>query len=73
MAELVANECVNCRTPVGYVTEECLQLPTMCIICAGDEEVMEEWEHTISDTTKPVKKTLLYYYREIQASGIWDV
>lgn len=54
MAKLVANECVNCRIPAGYVTEEALQIPTMCVLCAADEEVMAEWEHEVEGNVKLV-------------------
>jgi len=39
--KLVANECANCRRPLGYVTPEALQIPTFCILCAADKEVMK--------------------------------
>lgn len=54
MAKLVANECVNCHRPVGYVTEEAYQIPTMCVLCAADEEVMAEWEHEVEGDIKLV-------------------
>jgi len=59
MAKLVPNTCVNCHTPVGYVTEEALQIPTMCVACAADPEVMEEWGHEPIGQPKEVLK----YYR----------
>jgi hypothetical protein len=54
--KLVANECANCRRPVGYVTPKALQIPTMCLLCALDKEVMEEWGHTIDKREKPVRE-----------------
>lgn len=45
--KLIANECANCRRPVGYITPNALQIPTMCILCANDEEVMKEWGHSL--------------------------
>lgn len=45
--KLVAATCCNCERVIGYVTEDCLQLPTLCICCAADPEVMEEWQHEI--------------------------
>lgn len=61
MAELVANLCVNCKTPVGYVTNGALQIPTMCILCVSDKEVMEEWEHQIKDGEQIIDDVLRYY------------
>ena len=58
---LISNECVNCRRPVGYVTPEALQLPTMCILCAHDREIMKEWGHKIDKREKSINDVLLDY------------
>lgn len=63
--KLVANECVQCRRPVGYVTADALQIPTLCVLCASDKETIKEWGHTIAKTEKPVRDVLLSYRREL--------
>jgi hypothetical protein len=59
--KLVANECANCRRPLGYVTPEALQIPTFCILCAADKETLKEWGHTIDKREKPLREVLLDY------------
>ena len=59
--KLVANECVQCRRAVGYVTPDALQIPTLCILCANDKDTMREWGHTISKTEKSIRDELLSY------------
>lgn len=59
--KLVANECVQCRRPVGYVTPDALQIPTLCVLCAHDKETMKEWGHTIAKSEKPIREVLLSY------------
>lgn len=63
--KLVANECAQCRRPVGYVTPEALQIPTLCILCAGDKETMKEWGHTINKSEKPIRDVLLGYRSDL--------
>lgn len=58
---LIADECVHCRRPVGYVTPQALQIPTMCILCAADKETLAEWGHTVSRTGKPINDVLIDY------------
>lgn len=59
--KLVANECVQCKSAVGYVTPYALQIPTLCVLCAHDKETMQEWGHTIDKSEKPVREELLAY------------
>lgn len=59
--KLVANECVQCRRPVGYITPEAIAIPTMCILCAADPETMKEWGHKIDGHEKPINDVLLDY------------
>lgn len=59
--KLVANTCANCRLVLGYVVAGTLQLPTLCILCAGDKEILNEWGHEIRKTEKPVREVLLKY------------
>lgn len=61
MAILKANLCVNCRTPTGYIIEEALEMPTLCIICVTDPEIMGEWEHEVSPREKDPLDILSYY------------
>jgi hypothetical protein len=56
---LEANECVNCNRPVGYVASGTLMLPTLCVVCVNDPDVMEEWGHKISNKEKPIKNVLM--------------
>lgn len=60
--KLVANECVQCKRPVGYLTPKALQIPTLCILCANDPETMKEWGHKIDKYEKPIGQ-VLYDYR----------
>lgn len=59
--KLISNECVNCRRVVGYVTLGALLIPTMCVLCAHDREVMKEWGHRIDKAEKPTRDVLLDY------------
>lgn len=59
--KLIANECANCRRPVGYVVQGTLQLPTLCILCAADKDVLKEWGHRIDKAEKPITNILLDY------------
>lgn len=63
--KLVANECANCRRVLGYVTMGTLQLPTLCVICAHDKEVLREWGHVICKTEKPIRDVLLGYRSDL--------
>jgi hypothetical protein len=65
MAQLVANECVQCKRPVGYVTKEALQIPTMCPLCAFDKETMREWGHRIAKKEKPLSDVLRDLRRDL--------
>ena len=65
MAKLIANECANCHRPVGYVAEGTLQLPTLCLLCVGDPEVLKEWGHRVARGEKPVVDVLLDYRRTL--------
>lgn len=67
--KLVSNECVNCRRVIGYVTPEAFQIPTLCIICAGDKEVLKEWGHSIDKQEKPIKEVLKQYRFELNLMG----
>ncbi len=53
---LVANECANCRTAVGYVTEDALQIPTLCVPCVNDPEVLKEWGHAVGPNENPERE-----------------
>lgn len=55
---LVANECVQCRQPVGYVTAGSLRIPTLCVVCVADPVIMKEWGHSIAKREKPIKTVL---------------
>jgi len=59
--KLIANECANCRRPVGYVVEGTLCLPTLCLLCAADKEVMKEWGHHVSRKEKTVGAIAIDY------------
>lgn len=59
--KLAANECANCHRVIGYVTPEALQIPTLCILCAADKEVLKEWGHTLDKNEKPLRSVLLDY------------
>lgn len=63
--KLVANECANCRRVLGYVVTGTLQLPTLCILCVGDKEVLEEWGHTVCKTEKPIADVLRGYRADL--------
>lgn len=57
--KLIANECVNCRRPVGYVATGALCIPTFCVLCAADKDTMEEWGHQIDPRERPIRNVLL--------------
>lgn len=60
--KLIANECVECGRPVGYVTKGTLQLPTLCLLCVNKSETMEEWGHSIDGgETKTIDVARDYY------------
>lgn len=59
--KLVANLCIQCGRAVGYVTPDALQIPTLCVLCAGDKEIMEEWGHSIDRKEKPIREFLISY------------
>jgi len=59
--KLIANECANCRRPLGYVTFQALLIPSFCVLCAGDSDVMEEWGHKIASSEKSIRDVLLDY------------
>ncbi len=55
---LIANDCVNCRRPVGYVTRAAIKVPTLCLACAGSKEVMKEWGHKIAARETPILEVM---------------
>lgn len=58
---LIANECANCRRPLGYIAKGALQIPTFCVICAGDKEIMKEWGHRIDKREQSITAVLVDY------------
>jgi hypothetical protein len=59
--KLIANECAACRRVLGYVAPGALQIPTFCVLCAGDKETLDDWGHTLDKREKPIRETLLDY------------
>jgi len=55
---LVANECVQCGCPCGYVTREAVQIPTLCPLCAVDPGTMKDWGHKLDKREKPINEVL---------------
>lgn len=64
--KLIPNYCANCHQPLGYVTKECLQLPTICIVCSIDDECMKEWGHTIEGGRAEAVETARMLFHRLQ-------
>jgi len=59
--KLTPNECANCRRVIGYVVTGTLKLPTLCILCVGDKDVLKEWGHAVDRSEKPIMDILREY------------
>ena len=63
--KLVANKCVNCSRVMGYLTPQALEIPSLCVVCAGDDAVMRVWGHTIDKQERQPKVELLDLRRDL--------
>lgn len=62
---LEPNTCANCNRVIGYVAPGTLLLPTFCVICASDLEVMNDWGHKLRlKGEKPIIEVLQCYNRD---------
>lgn len=63
MARLTHATCVNCNQVIGYVTNGALQIPTLCVECCNDTEILDdEWGHYI-DKQSPTPANVLLELR----------
>lgn len=62
--KLIANECVQCGRPTGYVTPKAILIPTLCVVCCNDPETLQEWGHKID----PREKRPVDVLREVRST-----
>lgn len=68
--KLIAATCCNCNQVIGYLTPQALQIPTLCVECAANPEVMKEWGHQIDRKEKMPNDVLISLRHRLNRMGV---